>query len=73
MRLANKQDASIASLQKDNIFVKSISISIIGSGLGGLSAAISLAHAGYDVTVYEKNPTPGGKARSMERNGLRFV
>ena len=72
MRLANKQDASIASLQKDNIFVKSISISIIGSGLGGLSAAISLAHAGYDVTVYEKNPTPGGKARSMERNGFRF-
>jgi len=70
MRLANKQDASIASLQKDNIFVKSISV--IGSGLGGLSAAIRLAHAGYDVTVYEKNPTPGGKARSVTQNGFRF-
>ncbi len=48
------------------------SISIIGSGLGGLSAAVRLAHAGCDVTVYEKNPTPGGKARSLEQNGFRF-
>ena len=51
---------------------KSISISVIGSGLGGLSAAIRLAHAGYDVNVYEKNPTPGGKARSVTQNGFRF-
>lgn len=48
------------------------SIPIIGSGLGGLSAAIRLAHAGYDVTIYEKNPTPGGKARSLVQNGFRF-
>jgi phytoene desaturase len=52
--------------------IKTKSISIIGSGLGGLSAAIRLAHAGYDVTIYEKNPTPGGKARSMEISGFRF-
>lgn len=51
---------------------RSVSISVIGSGLGGLSAAIRLAHAGYDVTVYEKNPTPGGKARSITQNGYRF-
>ena len=51
---------------------KTKSISVIGSGLGGLSAAIRLAHAGYDVTVYEKNPTPGGKARSVTQNGFRF-
>ncbi|MEO8513822.1 MAG: phytoene desaturase family protein [Ignavibacteria bacterium] len=48
------------------------SISIIGSGLGGLSAAIRLAHNGCDVTVYEKNPTPGGKARSLTLKGYRF-
>ena len=48
------------------------SISIIGSGLGGLSAAIRLAHSGYDVTVFEKNSTPGGKARSLMLNGYRF-
>jgi phytoene desaturase len=47
-------------------------IAIIGSGLGGLSAAIRLASRGFDVTVYEQNPLPGGKARSIENNGFRF-
>ena len=51
---------------------KSNSISIIGSGLGALSAAIRLSHNGYDVTVYEKNSTPGGKARSLTMNDYRF-
>jgi phytoene desaturase len=48
------------------------SISIIGSGLGGLSASIRLAHAGFDVTIYEKNSTPGGKASSLTLEGYRF-
>lgn len=48
------------------------SISIIGSGLGGLSAAIRLAHNGYNVTVYEKNAYPGGKAGSVNIDGFRF-
>jgi phytoene desaturase len=47
-------------------------LAVIGSGLGGLSAAIRLAHNGYDVTVYEQNGEPGGKARSIEQNGFRF-
>jgi phytoene desaturase len=47
-------------------------ISVIGSGLGGLSASIRLAHNGHDVTVYEQNSAPGGKARSLEVNGFRF-
>lgn len=29
-------------------------VAIIGGGLGGLSAAITLANAGMDVTVFEK-------------------
>lgn len=48
------------------------SISIIGAGLGGLSAAIRLAAKGCSVTVYEKNAFPGGKAGSLELNGFRF-
>ena len=28
---------------------------VIGSGLGGLSAAISLAQEGYSVSIHEKN------------------
>ena len=48
------------------------SISIIGSGLGGLSAAIRLAHYGFNVSVYEKNSTPGGKAGTLNIDNFRF-
>ncbi len=38
---------------------------VIGAGLGGLSAAIRLAHAGLDVTVLEAQDAPGGKMRTV--------
>ena len=47
-------------------------ISIIGSGLGGLATAIRLSCAGHEVHVYEKNSTPGGKARSVKIGDFRF-
>jgi phytoene desaturase len=47
-------------------------IAIIGSGFSGLSASCFLAAAGFDVTVVEKNKTPGGRARSFEENGFTF-
>ena len=45
-------------------------ILIIGSGIGGLSTAIILAKLGFEVTVLEKNPQPGGLMRSYPRNGI---
>lgn len=45
---------------------------VIGAGLGGLSAAVSLATEGFRVTVFEKNALPGGKLNVMEKNGFRF-
>ena len=48
-------------------------VAIIGSGFSGLSAACYLAAAGYEVDVYEKNETIGGRARQFETNeGFRF-
>lgn len=45
---------------------------IIGGGLGGLSAAIHLRLAGFDVTLYEANERVGGRANLIERDGFRF-
>ncbi len=47
-------------------------IAVIGSGLGGLSAACTLAARGYQVEVFEKNPWLGGKAAILQEGGFRF-
>ncbi|MCZ8355528.1 MAG: phytoene desaturase family protein [Cyclobacteriaceae bacterium] len=47
-------------------------IAVIGSGFAGLSAAATLAKAGKEVTVYEKNESAGGRARKFEANGYLF-
>jgi phytoene desaturase len=48
------------------------SVSVIGSGIGGLSVAIRLAISGFNVTVYEKNDVPGGKLSILKQQGYRF-
>ncbi|MDQ4141786.1 MAG: phytoene desaturase family protein [Bacteroidota bacterium] len=45
---------------------------VIGSGFAGLSAATNLAAQGFDVTVLEKNSTPGGRARTFTKAGFTF-
>jgi phytoene desaturase len=47
-------------------------VGVIGSGLGGLSAACVLAARGYRVTVFEKNEWLGGKAAELREDGFRF-
>lgn len=39
---------------------------IVGAGPGGLAAAINLAGLGFEVTVVEKEPTPGGRMRGLD-------
>ncbi|RBO53672.1 methoxyneurosporene dehydrogenase [Rhodovulum sp. BSW8] len=39
---------------------------VIGAGMGGLSAAIRLAHAGLEVEVVDRAPVPGGKMRTFD-------
>lgn len=45
---------------------------IIGAGIGGLSAAISLAAHGHAVTICEQNARPGGKMGELALDGFRW-
>ena len=47
-------------------------MSVIGSGFGGLSAAVRLAAAGHEVDVFEKRDRIGGRAYQYEIDGFRF-
>lgn len=47
-------------------------IAIIGAGISGMVAACYLRKQGYSVTIYEKNSTPGGRARQFTANGFVF-
>lgn len=47
-------------------------ISVIGSGFSGMAAACYAAYQGHHVTVFEKNPGPGGRARKFEIQGFVF-
>lgn len=45
---------------------------VIGSGFGGMAAAIRLAARGYRVTVVEKLDQPGGRAYVYRQDGYTF-
>ena len=45
---------------------------IIGSGIGGLAAAIRLARQGINVAVYESAEKAGGKVSQLNFDGFRF-
>jgi phytoene desaturase len=45
---------------------------VIGSGFGGLAAAIRLQAAGFDTTIFEKRDLPGGRAYVYRDAGFTF-
>ena len=47
-------------------------IVVTGAGLGGLSAAISLASEGFTVDLLEKNDKVGGKLNVLAKDGFTF-
>ncbi|MFB4160843.1 phytoene desaturase family protein [Geomicrobium sp. JSM 1781026] len=48
------------------------SVIVIGAGVAGLASAIRLQHAGYQVDLYEKESTPGGKMNVIKQDGYQF-
>lgn len=52
--------------------MKKKKIIVIGSGFGGLGAAIRLATQGHDVEIFEKRDKLGGRAYQYEINGFKF-
>jgi diapolycopene oxygenase len=47
-------------------------IIVIGAGLGGLSAAISLRQSAYDIEIFERNGQIGGKLNLHKESGYTF-
>lgn len=52
--------------------MKAKKVVVIGAGLGGISAAVSLAQESYAVTVLERNAKIGGKLNVLKAGGYTF-
>lgn len=52
------------------VIMKKYDAIVIGSGIGGLAAAVLLAHNGRKVAILEKNSIPGGRLTSWEKEGF---
>lgn len=54
---------------------KRLNVAIVGGGIGGLAASISLRRAGHDVTIYERHDFAGevGASISCAANGTRWL
>jgi phytoene desaturase len=52
--------------------MKPTSVIVIGAGIGGITAAIHLARAGFRVTILERNARPGGRCDAFDHQGHHF-
>jgi protoporphyrinogen oxidase len=49
-----------------------VSVAVLGGGLTGLSASLSLGRAGIRQRAFEREPVAGGHAVTVEEQGFRF-
>ena len=45
---------------------------VVGAGLGGIAAALRIRRLGYDVTLVDRLPELGGRARVFRQDGFTF-
>jgi len=64
--------AKAAARRTENINTDAPIALVIGSGFGGLAAAVRLAAKGWRVQVLEKLDVPGGRARVHHVDGYTF-
>jgi isorenieratene synthase len=58
------RDANVVDLTKPERIASPKRVAVIGAGVAGLTAAVTLARRGFQVTVLEANPFIGGKLGS---------
>jgi 1-hydroxycarotenoid 3,4-desaturase len=52
--------------------LRSVRVAVIGAGIGGLAAALDLSRAGFEVLLFERADTAGGKLREVQIGGRRM-
>lgn len=45
---------------------------VVGAGLGGLSVALRAVSAGWNVQIFERSSSPGGKMNRLQADGFTF-
>jgi len=70
--MPNKSLCSVIHPSPFNAHNYRMNIIVIGSGFGGLSAAIRLQASGHQVTIIEKRDKAGGRAYVYEQDGFVF-
>src|SRR5262249_9344132 len=72
LRHRSKEAPSARSGARRDGMLTSWDTIVIGSGSGGLAAAVALARAGQRVLVLEQHYLPGGWCQSFSLEGYRF-
>src|SRR5262249_60441256 len=69
---AARRPARVAGLPRAAPRAMSRTAAVIGAGVGGISAALGLARAGWRVHLLEASTAPGGLASGLAFDGLPF-